>query len=500
MRETDRRVAGLRQAVNDHPLVALAVCYVMVRMLLVARVLVWHHPDTKSYVKPPSFTGNAVRPWLVPLVQWALSDRGVVFLQAAVSGLAFVACAAALASRIRDSRVRWALIVVVMAVGLAPRLTVWDVTMTSESLGVSTTLLLIACLARLDKVPVWLFGLAFMAWVFCRDGHMYLGVLVVVGLAAWAAGSRCWRYVVVAGVILAWCVAAAANNREVEGYNVLVNVAWNVAPDPHRLSWFVDRGMPVPDGLTSPVFEDREAAGANDAAFTTWTQGAGSGVYARFLATHPTFAVSALKYLVVTGGWSDESVLDHPRVAAWREPRGIEWAWPHEATRRSAIIALFGLAGGVAALLLGERRRVVLPGLLWLSTIPHAILVVHATPIEYARHGLVLAVVLLVSSFTLVAVAADALVSRRVRRWVVADLDATGGTTTGDLTGATTAATAAGVSGACRTGSGYGTRTAAAGATSAGRSTIRHPASSARVGGGVPDGAAAAVDTGPVRA
>jgi hypothetical protein len=52
-------------------------------------------------------------------------------------------------------------------------------------------------------------------------------------------------------------------------------------------------------------------------------------------------------------------------------------------------------------------RRWVLPGLLVASTIPHALLVFHGTPLELGRHGAVMSLVLVMSCWWMIALAID---------------------------------------------------------------------------------------------
>jgi hypothetical protein len=167
----------------------VTLCYVAARVLLAAPRNIGLHPDTDSYRVPPGFFGQKSRPWVVPLLHWVATDRTVVVAQAALSGVTFVVLAVSIASMMTRQPIRVAVLASILAVGLSPRVTAWDTMMLSESIGLSLSALLIVCLIWLDHFSAWLVTVIFALWIFSRDGHVYLGVLVVLGVL-WSCWSR----------------------------------------------------------------------------------------------------------------------------------------------------------------------------------------------------------------------------------------------------------------------------------------------------------------------
>jgi hypothetical protein len=386
-----------------------AAAYVAVRVALTAAVTIPVHPDTPSYRLPPDFIGGRSRPWVMPTVMWLLPDRGVVIAQAALSAVAFIVFAAAVRSTIRRRELGNALSAFVLLVGLSERVVAWDVWMLTESISLSLSLLLIAAFIQLDRVNSWLFMAVFAAWVFTRDAHFYLGLMVTAGVAVWVWRRRA-RGGLLLGcvVVMAWGLFAAGNDNTIERYNVTANVAWHVGRDVDQFRWFVDHGMPPSSAFFEPSFLERHELLRGDPEFVEWADTAGPATYARYLATHPSFLLAGIERLVVDGDFMQESLVDHSEWHGADEPPGVPWIWPKEASAWTLAL----LIGALVAVLYAVSRhavdeRFMVPGILVLSTAPHALLAYHASPFEIARHGVVLALTLALSTAWLIALALD---------------------------------------------------------------------------------------------
>ena len=182
-----------------------------------------------------------------------------------------------------------------LLLGIVPRITYWDAMMLSESIAISLTLLLIAALVWIDQLPAVAVVLIFMLWLFTRDGHLYLGLLLLTGLAWW--GWRNQRVAVPIGVavIMGWGFFAAANNSVIEGYNVSANVAYRIAPNQGQWSWFFNQGMPESDAFATTQPLERHKELTDDPTFWHWSTTVGPHTYLRFLVEHPRFTFGAYR-------------------------------------------------------------------------------------------------------------------------------------------------------------------------------------------------------------
>lgn len=397
---------------RDRSLWAVGTSYVATRLLLVSAVSPAINPDTASYQEPPSFTGQHSRPWVVPLVQYLLTERQVVIAQALLGAFAFVMLACALAGTLHDHRARVAAMAVVLLLGIAPRVTYWDAMMLSESIAVSLTALLIAALVWIDRLRPVVVVTIFALWLFTRDGHLYLGVLLLVGLAWWGWRNR--RLTVPIGVLamLAWGFVAAGNNSTIEGYNVSANVAYRVTPNHGEWAWFLDQGMPDSAAFADAQPFERNSNLTRDPTFWHWSTTVGPHIYLEFLLEHPRYTFAALPHVFTGSGIVGESLVDHTRSRMLETP-GPNFVWPQQASRYTFIVT-WAACLTACGLWWARRldRRWLLPGALIASTVPHALLAYHASPYDIARHGVVLSLVLVVASWWCIALGADALLSR----------------------------------------------------------------------------------------
>lgn len=393
------------------PYAAVAGGYAVLRV-----VIAWaagpfaDHADTSFYlIHPVDLLGRSPRPWLVTLPMHALHPWGYITWQALFSAFAFCVLAAAVASTVQDRRVKVGVAAVVLLLGLSPRTTVWDSTLLSESPGIATTALLIAALIWLPRLPVWAFGVVFTMWLLTKEAHLYLGVLVLLGLTVWGWRQRRWTVPAVVLLAMLWGGWTYSNDKWAEEYNVLANVAYHVGNDPDMFRWFVAEGMPPSDAFFEMDQQDRFHALAVDPEFARWVKDDGEFTYAEYLATHPAFLlegpIASLFTHNAREGWS---MTDHQEMLL-PTSAGVPF-WPIEGT---AYTDLLILAAILCTLVAAARSRIdgrwVLPGLLAASSIPHAVFVFHGAPWELERHAAELAFVLVVSCWWTIALAADTL-------------------------------------------------------------------------------------------
>ena len=101
---------------------------------------------------------------------------------------------------------------------------------------------------------------AFTLWVFVRDGHVYVGLIVVIGVCWWGARNRRWVAPACIIVVTVWCGLAEKNNRYVEGFNVCTNIAVLAPHGSENYEWFRRHGMPDSAALETPGWRDRSWA------------------------------------------------------------------------------------------------------------------------------------------------------------------------------------------------------------------------------------------------
>lgn len=388
----------------------VAAAYIATRVAIAVWVGPHAHPDTTGYIDyPVSFTGSSPRPWVASILM-RLGEYPFIAIQAAVSAVGFLVLGAAIAATLRDRRIQIATVILFALLGLSPRVTGWDGMLLTESLALGFTALLVACLIHIGRVPWWVTTIVFTLWLFTRDAHLYLAVMVLAGVVVWAVRARRWILPAALSVSLLWGAFAYSNDDTVEGMNVTINIAWYAGTDVDTFRWFLAHDMPLFNVWSIRDFNERWPALYNEPAFRHWAETDGQRVYAEYLATHPTFVLGAVRYLVETTPREYDTLLDHPHATfeiarttglpVWPD-RGVEYTW-------------LLLAASVLGALLAARAgrldsRWILPGLLVGSAVPHAILAYHATPSEVARHGLVLAFTLIVAGWWMIALAADVL-------------------------------------------------------------------------------------------
>lgn len=295
------RPRSLGRFVLDRPeSLALLVGLVVLRLLAVAGSIPLRYYDSAEYTGTIDLSGRGRRTWPVPLFFRLVpgDDRWVMWTQAILGAVAFWLVAVVLWASCRNRRVGAGVALTVALLGLTINVTNWDSTILSEPLTIALTLVLVAGLIEFVRRPAWPVVGAVLAvavpWYALRQNHVMLGVLVALLVGVWAWRQRRDRVAVrLTGALAAGLLVLGAfswvmfsRNAEIVHQNLTTVVAGRVMTDPGRKQWFVDHGMPL------PVSGDVGYQGlTDDAAFQRWVAADGTSTYARYLATHPWYAI-----------------------------------------------------------------------------------------------------------------------------------------------------------------------------------------------------------------
>ncbi len=127
---------------------------------------------------------------------------------------------------------------------------------------------------------------------------------------------------------------------------------------------------------------------------------------------HPRWTAVGLERLFIDGGIAPpESLVDHTAYEYTTSP-GPNFAWPKEGSAFTIALALAALVGAVVTWRRHRfDRRWVVPAVMAGSTVPHALLAFHVSPFEIARKGVILAFVLVVACWWMIALAFDSWLS-----------------------------------------------------------------------------------------
>ena len=424
MSETTRRPAD--------PVVAWTIVVAAVlRVVSVAGMRSYRYVDSIDY-ETLDFTGGSRRPWVTPLLYWLVGDDPTrVFAQAVIGAVCWSLLAAEVALHVEHRWTRRIAVFAIALLGASTAITNWDTTILSESLAISATALAAAAYLRFGRVRTLGAALAAvgatLVWVFTRQNHLVLlglvvgTVVVIVAVARWRTKRWDGALAVLAGglvVVAALASTSYGQNTEIREFNLAMVIGQRVITNPERLDWFQDAGMPLPAAAVpgqmifpEPLLEDR--------GFRTWVQEDGNRTYARFLLTHPWYALTEPLDDFVA---DKESWLDEPRgddvMLATDDPYGSTRQLVPEPLERlvfdpgnSGTIVVAFLA--VLALTfyrwvrVGWEQRWLVPllmvGLQW----PALTVVWHASTAELGRLALVSALLLRIGLIVQAALVAD---------------------------------------------------------------------------------------------
>jgi hypothetical protein len=384
------------------------------------------------------FTGGARRPWVTPLLYSLTGEdhRLRVLLQAMIGAMAWIFLAVEVGALMRHRRAQQVATVVVLLLSLTTSITNWDNTILSESLALSCTAVLAGCLLRFARLggerDAAYVVVAALFWIFTRQNHLVLGLLitgsvVAVAVVRWRRRGRPPRPLVLltAGlaVISLLAVTYYRQNTQIVHFNTAMVIGNRLLLDQGAIDWLQDHGMPdLPQGITvgapvnpEPLLADRE--------FRTWVEDEGVGTYARYLLTHPwETATGPLEDLVSDRpSFADPAYIDETMLSTAEAysnarnvvPEAVEEVLFHPGQTGTLLLLL--VLAGVLTVDRWRRRgfdpRWTVPLLAVVLQWPALTVVWHASAAELGRLSLISAVALRIGLLTQLALLADAWVA-----------------------------------------------------------------------------------------
>jgi len=394
---------------------------------------------------------GGLRPPLVALCYkiLRLHPPAIVVFQSICSFCGWGLLALALAAALKTPWLKPAAYALVMIFGLSADIILWDFMILSESLSVSLFALLAAAAVWLLQQwhPARLVALIVTGalWAFCRETNAWLllGLAVAIGAAGLLRREHRTACLVLA---LCWCACFAANaisskmsaqpvsipaTREYAAVELpprmgqrwifpFLNVLTRrILPDPAKVQWFADRGMPVTPALMN--LSGQWGSGDHFAAyrleglqpFRAWLLDRGQACYFKYLAGNYRATIRSpwLNRQSLLASATGEPLPPGfvPILPPWLNaciyppPAFPFWPW------------LAGLAALAGMILAGvDRRRLwLIPLGLLLLLYPHALLVWHGDAMAVERHALLLQIQLRLAFWIILLFVVDALARRR---------------------------------------------------------------------------------------
>jgi len=296
------------QVARDQDYIGLVLGMLVVAFFLV-RVLggPWPHfppsyPDSFSYLKVATrgplhfhFFFDE-RPIGYPLLLWAVgrSSTLAVVTQTLVYVVAFWVLCTVLVQELTSRTVAFIAVVLIAAVAIQPRNSLWNLVILSESFSSALAMLSIAAWFRAAARPslrtlkwAWI---GTVAWILVRDTNVLPTVLVILPATLLvffkmprADAALRKRVLTGAVAVLLVCgyvyVSQSVSHRT--QYSVDNVVGMRVLPHPSLTKWFVEGGMPLDDALRARTnknaWDDNSAFldAPNLAKYRKWARGAG---------------------------------------------------------------------------------------------------------------------------------------------------------------------------------------------------------------------------------
>ncbi|HEV3225470.1 MAG TPA: hypothetical protein VGZ52_01500, partial [Acidimicrobiales bacterium] len=206
--------------------------------------------------------------------------------------------ARSLAAELTDARTRAAAIVNVYGIGLTINIASWDLTILSDSLAVSLTVLLMALWWReLHHPGRWTavaLVVASILWVFTRHSNVLVNHLIVIAAAASIVSARPrWRRAAVVAALVAtscWGQYALTRNHYDSRVNINALIIERIEPTPSYLRWWIDHGLPrVPQRYA----EVEPTSRLYEPGYVAWLDRHGESTYALSLITHPAYTLAS---------------------------------------------------------------------------------------------------------------------------------------------------------------------------------------------------------------
>ena len=365
--------------------------------------------DTTSYLegagmelRDPAFFSER-RPWGILLIYKLLgrSLAAIGVAQLAFSTVAWLTLAWILAGSLRTGVGKILGFVFTLGISLSPTVQTWNHAGLSESLSISTMMLILALMIGLLqrwRLPYFLLLIFFFAlWVSIHEVNLYLGLLTAIILFVFGLLRKNFRTF----FILSFSIAVMlVINSHLSSLYALPRWALPLAevitkrilPAPEYLDYFSNNGMPVTPELIA--LSGRWAHSDNYAIlnnpglreFSKWLFTDGKTVYAKFLVAHPIYTISmplvnidemlAVDFSHLIPGY--ESALP-PTVNEILFPN--HWFWIY--------FALSVLAFGIILWICrSERSRIFWLIILFFTfSLPYLYLVWHGDALDLVRHA-----------------------------------------------------------------------------------------------------------------
>ena len=263
------------------------------------------YPDTQSYLHLNFLGHGVIRLWTVPLLFKVLPSDSARTLGMLLIGIAcWSALAFAVAHSLRHPIVARAGAIAVLVLGLCLQVVQWDQVLLSESLALSLTALLVACLlwVRLDASPWRLAALlvVLMLWVFNRQLQAAIFIPIAVSAIAWILlRRRTRRFVIVAAAValLAAWGGYASSNTSLEGERWLAHdlLVLRLFPSQEAERYFAARGMPQMAALKKEAATHTDLGSADpvllNPSWQKWVDEHWERAYVGWLLRHPIASI-----------------------------------------------------------------------------------------------------------------------------------------------------------------------------------------------------------------
>lgn len=386
--------------------------------------------DSPSYLKL-SFLGHQPRLWTVPLLYNLLGNDQVREAFQVVLGTAAWQVLALMVTRsVRNRQVGLVAGAVVLLIGLAPMVTVWDADMLSESVTISLIVLLVAGCLELGRrrTPSLLAQMVVLVglWVFARQVNLYVFLVLAPGAVALAFRRLSRRAALVVSLALLLVGGWAAYDIEVgqrrppADFVMLYNAA-QLTLDRHSIAVsFEQHGEPagavaaamrmrVPGGLQGRAV----AALTGDAAFRHWVRTRFQGALVSYASEQPgqVFLVP-LERLFANASRAPYRFEGSPRRLLPGFVTGLVWSSGDDVELWVGL-ALAALLVGACAVLRVRVRHLAVLATLVIATVVLTLMSYDLATEDYGRLFAPVGVVLRLLLLLTIALATDALILRR---------------------------------------------------------------------------------------
>jgi len=388
--------------------------------------------DTNSYLEVASHPIWEIDFWLgprpptVPLIfqMWGGDLEWVARFNVLLSAACWIYLAVSVAAALRTPGLRLVGFICVLLFSASSEILLWDSLMLSESVSLSLFALVSALWLRLLQHWNWtnavLVIIASVVWVGARDTNALLLLPIISLLVLRALWRRSWTHEL-ALIICFLAIFGMSNKSSHQGKRwvlPLMNVIGiRILPNPDRVEFFADHGMPVNPALMSRSgknsFENdwMILRDPNLAPFRSWFHDEGKRTYLAFLLTHPTvLAVEPLRKL-------DDLLLSpmlffYVRKNFIATPYGYGRHLLYPRGWHTLVLAAVALLMVLWCLRAGTNTLAVFAGLSILLVYPHAVIVWHGDSMEVARHSMSNAVQLRLGIWLAILATTDLLLRR----------------------------------------------------------------------------------------